>query len=102
MVSPTELESATPEPAGKFPLGSLHTTPGALITIPHQEMLIALRRHHSGDWGDLDAQDFQMNEMCLLEGCRLFSQYRSGAGEKFWVITEGDRSVTTVLLPEEY
>jgi hypothetical protein len=65
-------------------------------------MMQALRRHARGDWGDLDDEDLQANERALKDGTRLLSAYHSSAGTKFWIITEWDRSATTVLLPEEY
>jgi hypothetical protein len=66
------------------------------------DVLAALGRHVRGDWGDVDDEDWQANERALTEGTRLLSVYRSGGGVKFWVITEWDRSVTTVLLPSDY
>jgi hypothetical protein len=60
-----------------------------------------LSRHASGDWGDLDAHDRRENELALEHGRRLLSSYPAGEG-RVWVITEADRSVTTLLLPEEY
>lgn len=87
---------------GKFPLGRTMTTPGALEAIPPDEMLRAMQRHAAGDWGDCDPDDWAENEISLREGFRLFSVYHTAAGRKFWIITEADRSATTVLLPEEY
>ena len=87
---------------GKFPLGQIVATQGALAAVASDEMQAALRRHHRGDWGDLCADDQRENERSLREGFRLVSVYRTKAGVKFYVITEHDRSVTTVLLPEEY
>ncbi len=86
----------------KFPFGKLVSTPGALRAIPRAEMLLALRRHLSGDWGDLDDEDKKANERALANGGRLVSVYHSLAHDKFYVITEADRSVTTILLPHEY
>jgi len=86
----------------KFPLGDLHMTPGARDAIPPNEMLHALRRHANGDWGDLDAEDRQANDLSVRDGSRLLSAYHAKDGTKFWIITEADRSLTTVLLPEEY
>jgi hypothetical protein len=60
-----------------------------------------LARHATGDWGDLCAFDRRQNEVAMCEGCRVFSSYETSAG-RVWVITEADRSVTTVLLPQEY
>lgn len=62
----------------------------------------ALSRHITGDWGEVDAEDKRANDQSLIDGSRLLSAYRSQDGTKFWIITEADRSVTTVLLPEEY
>lgn len=61
-----------------------------------------LMRHSKGDWGEVGKEDWQENEVALSEGLRLFSVFRSKNGKKFWIITEADRSVTTILLPEEY
>jgi hypothetical protein len=58
-------------------------------------------RHSSGDWGELCAFDRRQNEVALREGLRVFSSYETSVG-KVWIITEADRSVTTILLPEEY
>lgn len=88
--------------AAKFPLGRLVATPNALERIPNPEILAALQRHLTGDWGDVDEHDRKENELSLKEGFRLLSVYRSARGVKFWIITEADRSATTVLLPEDY
>lgn len=85
-----------------FSLGQLVATPGAITELTPEEMRQALGRHQRGDWGELDSEDKQANEWALRNGARLLSAYRSADGEKFWVITEADRSVTTVLLPSEY
>ncbi|MFD2112545.1 hypothetical protein [Thiorhodococcus fuscus] len=61
-----------------------------------------LQRHVQGDWGDLTTEDFEANRLALREGFRLLSSYRISDGVKVWIITEADRSVTTVLLPEDY
>jgi hypothetical protein len=60
-----------------------------------------LDRHASGDWGDLEEEDRRENELSLRNGWRIFSSYPVG-GKTVWIITEADRSVTTILLPEEY
>jgi hypothetical protein len=88
--------------APKFSLGQTVATPNALANIPNDEILNALSRHIRGDWGTLDAEDLQSNERALRSGGRLFSSYHSSQDVKFWIITECDRSVTTVLLPEDY
>ena len=61
-----------------------------------------LLRHKHGDWGDLDPEDKHVNEEALRHGQRLLSAYHTRRSDKLWVITEWDRSVTTLLLPEEY
>ena len=87
-----------------FNLGQLVATPGALaaLTKAGQTPLDFLSRHVCGDWGDIDKDDCKENELGLKRGFRLLSSYRTNAEVKVWVITEADRSVTTVLLPEEY
>jgi hypothetical protein len=86
----------------KFRLGNIYATPGVLASIPHDEVIRALARHLSGDWGDVDAEDREENDYSLGRRLRLLSAYHSRAGVKFWIITEADRSATTVLLPDEY
>lgn len=86
----------------KFPLGGIYKTRGVMDSIPEDEMYIALERHSHGDWGDLCPEDVRENELSLEKGFRLFSAYTSKTGKRFWIITEADRSVTTILLPEEY
>ena len=90
------VERAVP----RFALGHTVITAGALAVLSHDDVLAALGRHVVGDWGEVDAPDWNANERTLLEGGRLVSVYRSS--RKFYVITEWDRSLTTILLPEEY
>lgn len=85
-----------------FPLGQLYATPGVLAEVGTSDISSALARHSMGDWGDLTQDDIEENNRALKEGCRLLSAYRSTNRVKFWIITEWDRSVTTVLLPSEY
>ena len=59
-------------------------------------------RHMAGDWGDVDEEDKAANDQALTDGSRLLSAYRTAAAKKLWIITEADRSATTILLPEEY
>ena len=86
-----------------LPLGKVVATPRAL-----QLLLEAaghpfdyLARHATGDWGDLCAFDRRQNEIALRDGYRLFSSYKVSGG-RVWIITEANRSVTTILLPDEY
>ena len=85
----------------KFELGRLLATPGALHAVSKDEVTEAIARHLSGDWGDLCPQDTADNEFGLTHSGRLCSRYYTEDGTLFYVITEWDRSVTTVLLPEE-
>lgn len=85
----------------KFPPGQLVSTRGALDGFTTEEIEAALTRHCAGDWGDLCEEDKAENERALQEGSRLLSSYKLGARE-LWIITEADRSATTVLLPSEY
>ena len=84
-----------------FPLGKVYATPGAMAL--GIDLAAYLRRHHCGDWGDeLCEEDKLANEAALRDRTRLLSCYRTPAGDRLYVITEWDRSATTVLLPEEY
>lgn len=88
-----------------FPLGRTVATPRALLALERtrQEAREFLARHHRGDWGEaLGAEDWQANDNALVFGERLLSAYYLRNGQKVWIITERDRSVTTVLLPSEY
>jgi hypothetical protein len=86
----------------KFEAGTLYITPGAKAVLLDADVMTALARHLAGDWGELDQHDWQENELSLKRGFRLLSAYQSSEGVKFWIITEADRSMTTILLPEEY
>lgn len=88
--------------AGPFPLGQLVSTPGALAKVHPEDFANCLQRHCRCDWGDLCQEDRAENDRALREGGRLFSAYVGRDGVRFWIITECDRSATTVLLPEEY
>ena len=86
-----------------LPLGRVLATPGALRLLRQagDDPFGYLARHAAGDWGDLCAFDRRQNEVALCEGLRILSSYETPKG-KVWIITEADRSVTTILLPEEY
>lgn len=91
-------------PKKLFSLGQTVATPGALSALEEanqmpQELLF---RHVTGDWGDLCEEDKRENELGLTQGLRIFSSYLLSTQVKIWVITEWDRSVTTLLLPEDY
>jgi hypothetical protein len=85
-----------------FPLGRLLATPGALREVPEPEIRVALHRHARGDWGEVGEEDRIANDVAVTDGERVLSAYVTDGGVRFWVITEADRSATTVLLPEEY
>jgi hypothetical protein len=86
-----------------FPLGQLLATPGAFRNAKGSniDLVSLLERHAKGDWGDLDEADKQENELSVQKGFRILSAYGKG-DNKLWVITEADRSVTTILRPDEY
>ena len=94
--------SARNIPIVVFPLGSIVATPKALEVITQEDIVQALRRHQAGDWGEVDVNDREENELSHREGFRLLSVYYAKNGVKFWIITEADRSGTTILLPEDY
>ena len=85
----------------RFELGRLCITASAAQAVPTEEVLRAVARHATGDWGLLCPQDWQQNEEALRQGGRLLSVYRSSTGHRFYVITESPRHQTTVLLPED-
>ena len=90
--------------AAVFDLGRVVATPNALDLLAQHGVvpLSLLKRHAAGDWGDVPADDAQANQDALKCGCRLLSAYRIAANAKIWIITEADRSVTTLLLPSDY
>lgn len=103
----TPEPSSLPADAGrvpKFALGQLVATPAALAVLEehHISPLNLLTRHVSGDWGELPAEDAALNDMALQSGGRLLSSYLIAPNTKVWVISEADRSATTLLRPEDY
>jgi hypothetical protein len=87
-----------------FNLGHLVATPGALAVLEKtgQNPMEFLSRHVTGDWGEIPEEDKKENLLSLEKGFRLLSSYRTTAGDRVWVITEANRSHSTLLLPEEY
>ncbi len=88
-----------------FPLGRVVATPGALDLLENLSLEPSelIRRHHAGDWSEMQPLDQEANTNAVKDGGRIFSSYRVGGQKsKVWVITEADRSVTTILLPMEY
>lgn len=116
MLDASQQNSQTPAPQPEqewpelqapplFSIGRVVATPAAIVALleGEGEPSALLQRHRRGDWGDLDAEDRAVNRKALLFGQRLLSAYTLPAnGEKIWIITEADRSVTTLLLPSEY
>jgi len=97
--------STDPQPSiTRFALGQTYITPGAeeALMIAGQTAIEFLRRHMSRDFGELADEDIQENELSLRESFRVLSAYRTSAGKRLWIITEVDRSSTTILLPDEY
>ena len=92
-------QNPTPQ---SFPLGQTVITANALEILHPEDVSAAIHRHARRDWGNLCPEDVAENELSLKEGFRLLSAYCDRNGTKFWIITEADRSVTTVLLPEDY
>lgn len=86
----------------RFPLGQLVITRNAASRLAEDDVTTAIRRHVQGDWGDVCEEDRIENDLALIEGNRILSVYVAADGLRFWIITEADRSATTVLLPEDY
>ncbi len=86
-----------------FPLGQVVATPGALDALAAAGVTptALLARHAAGDWGDVPPEDAAENERSVARGFRIISSYPVG-DERMWIITEADRSATTLLLPSEY
>jgi len=101
-----EKKPGTPGETGGslFELGQVVGTPGALQALTEAGQLPAelLTRHVTGDWGDLCDEDKEENELSVEQGFRILSAYKLQTGAKVWVITEADRSATTILLPDKY
>ena len=96
--------TSRPNIGARFALGQTFITPGAeeALQIAGQTPIEFLRQHMSCDWGEVSQADAEENELSLRDGFRLLSAYRTVKGQKIWIITEADRSATTILLPSEY
>ena len=92
------------KPTPLFDLGQVVATPGALDAMEHtgDQPIWYLSLHVSGQWGDLEGEDKAQNDAAVRNGDRIMSAYPLSDGTRIWIITEWDRSVTTILLPEEY
>ena len=84
-----------------FELGAILVTTNAQDTLNPEAIAQGITRHANGDWGELPEEDIATNQLALEHGSRLFSAYGEG-DQRFWIITEADRSVTTILLPQDY
>ena len=91
-------------PVVKLRLGQLVATPAAIaaMTEPGQDPALLLARHRTGDWGEVSAEDAAANDRAVVEGDRVLSAYPLPNGGRLWIITEADRSATTILLPDDY
>jgi hypothetical protein len=89
-------------PIAVFRLGRIVTTSNALECLTRQDILEGIRRHQAGDWGEVPLDQAETNDRALVAGTRIISVYRAANGPRFWIITEADRSATTVLMPEDY
>lgn len=92
-----------------FPLGRVVMTPNVQAKLQEAhpdrweaELMGLIHRHASGDWGDLDEDDKRQNDLAPNRGLSIFSAYTTSYKVKIWIISEADRNVTTVLLPEDY
>ena len=86
----------------KLNLGRIVITSNAHAILSADDVRSALRRHQSGDWGDVSAEDWKTNEQSVRDQGMVLSAYESSSGRKFWVISDPGHEVTTVLLPEDY
>ena len=89
-------------PIAVLRLGRISTTSNVLASVSHDDIVLAIGRHQAGDWGEMGDEDRIANDHALASGGRILSAYRAVNGIRFWVLTEGDRSHTTVMLPEDY
>jgi hypothetical protein len=89
---------------GRFQLGQVVATPEALAVLHRADQMPEefLSRHRAGDWGEVSQEDRMENEVSVLNGYRILSVYLTRLGETVWILTEADRSISTILLPEEY
>ncbi|NKA33044.1 plasmid related protein [Ralstonia solanacearum] len=99
----TEPPASTQSPP-RLRLGQLLATPAAAaaLSVAGVSVFKLLNRHACGDWGDLSEEDHQQNNLAAMTGQRVLSSYQLPTGLKVWIITEWDRSMTTVLLPDDY
>ena len=87
-----------------FPLGQVVATPSALAALDQAAVNASqlLKRHQHGDWGVVPSEDAEENVRSVVNGWRILSSYQVNDDDQIWIITEANRSVTTLLLPDEY
>ncbi|MCB1984424.1 MAG: hypothetical protein H6936_08395 [Burkholderiales bacterium] len=87
-----------------FPLGKVVATPNALDALDRAAVnaMDLIHRHQHGDWGNVPPSDAEENDRSVEHGFRILSSYPLTEDQNLWIITEADRSVTTLLLPEDY
>ena len=85
-----------------FQLGRIVITRAAIAEVSPEDIFSAVRRHAQGDWGNVEPDDRQTNDEAMRCGDRLLSSYQSARQIEFWILTEWDRTVTTILLPSDY
>ena len=98
----TNLNASPKRWRAGFPLGRIVMTDGASQALSPHDIATALLRHARGDWGEVCSPDWEVNGRALEGGGRLLSAYHDRRGVRFWIVTEADRSATTVLLPDDY
>ncbi len=89
-------------PSPKFPLGIIVNTPGVIEEVDREDAYACLVKHETADWDDAPAEDRKENETALACGLRIWTTHRDRNNTLFWIITEADRSTTTLMLPSEY
>lgn len=107
VTTPTVIKTAAnkyPHTQPLFKLGQVVATPGALelLEVTATDGVVLMQRHQHGDWGCVPAEDAEANEYALVTGSRILSSYLLKDTGTLWIITEADRSSTTLLLPDEY
>lgn len=98
----TNFSLLPPGVTPRFKLGNIVMTAEAFRRLSVEDVSAALARHARGDWGEVSTEDRDRNESALCEAGGFHSVYHDSNGVTFWIITEADRSVTTVLLPDDY
>ncbi len=96
------MENATRQPVTTLLIGTLRITAAAWEEVEMEALFESFIRHLNGNWGDLDEHDWKANDDAIEYGGRVLSSYLDRNDTRFWIITEADRSATTILLPSEY